>query len=78
MRLRFVTSIPDFMEGRVIDIDPGSQQALAWLRAGVAVAEKSLEEQTALAPVEIERAVARRTGPVRRRKRAVSSASEGD
>ena len=76
MRLRFVTSIPDFMEGRIIEIDPRSQQAIAWLRAGVAVPEKSLEEATALEPEAVERAVLRRNKRGKRSASAVATAED--
>ena len=82
MRLRFITSIPDFIEGRVIEIPADSQQAIDWLRAGVAVAEKSLEEETTLAPAAVERAVARRLGTARHsrkpRKAAAVAVAEDD
>lgn len=69
MRLQFVTSIPDFIEGRIInDIDPRSRQAIEWLRAGVAIALPSLDEETALAPETVERAVTRRGRATRKRK----------
>ena len=74
MRLRFVTSIPDFIEGRVIDnVNPRSPQTLAWLRSGVAVAEPSLEEQTTLAPDTVERAVLRRGKVTGKRKTRASA-----
>ena len=76
MKLRFVTSIPGFIEGRVIEVDKMLPEFLEYLRLGIVEAVRE-EPSTALAPALVEQAVTRRREAMRpRRKRKVGATAD--